>query len=103
MDFGPLVSANNPNLRELQPSQGLDLSRLGGPRLYPELPAHESTLGESFRVLIKRRWVVIICLVTIFSLVAIASLKMTSVCEAGGTIQINKPDATLDFQNTGFL
>jgi capsular exopolysaccharide synthesis family protein len=32
--------------------------------------------------------------------VAIASLKMTPVYEAGGTIEINKPDASLNFQNS---
>ncbi len=37
---------------------------------------------------------------TIFSVVAIASLKMTQVYEAGGTIEINKPDASLNFQNS---
>ena len=33
-------------------------------------------------------------------MVAIASLKMTPVYEAGGTIEINKPDASLNFQNS---
>jgi polysaccharide biosynthesis transport protein len=100
MDFGPLVPSN-PHVREVQPPQGLDLTRQGGPRIYPELPAHESALNESLRVLVKRKWVVIGCLVAVFSVVAIASLKMTPVFEAGGTIEINKPDTTLAFQNSG--
>ena len=99
MDFGPLVPANNPNVRELQPTPGLDLSRPNAPRLYTELPSQESALGESIRVLMKRKWVVLITLVTIFSVVAIASLKMTPIYEASGTIEINKPDANLNFQN----
>ena len=98
MDFGPLVQANNPVVREIQPTQGLDLG--AGPRLYPHLPSQESPLGDSFRVLRKRKWVVLACLVTIFSVVAIGSLKMTPVYEAGGTIEINKPDSTLNFQNS---
>jgi len=100
MDFGPLVPANNQIVREMQPSQGTDLGRPSGPRLYSDLPPQESAIGESLRILLKRKWVVVVCLVTIFSVVAIASLKMTPVYEAGGTIEINKPDATLNFQNS---
>ncbi len=100
MDFGPLVPANSPTVREMQPSQGLDLGRPTGPRLYPDLPSQESAIGESLRILLKRKWIVISCLLTIFSLVAIASLKMTPIYEAGGTIEINKPDASLNFQNS---
>src|SRR5208282_4302705 len=59
----------------------------------------ESAVGEYIRVLVKRKWIVISCLLTIFSVIAIASLKMTPVYEATGTIQINKPDTTLNFQN----
>ena len=41
------------------------------------------------------------CLATIFSLVAIASLKMTPVYEAGGSIAINKADSGLvNFNNS---
>ena len=100
MDFGPLVSANNQMVREIQPNQGLDLNRSGGQRFYPDPAPHESAIGESLRLLLKRKWVVIASLATIFSVVAIASLKMTPVYEAGGTIEINKPDATLNFQNS---
>ena len=68
MDFGPLVPANNPVVREIQPSQNSDLGRAAGPRFYPDLPSsHESAVGESLRILRKRKWIVIGCLVTIFS------------------------------------
>ncbi|HEX3819011.1 MAG TPA: polysaccharide biosynthesis tyrosine autokinase [Candidatus Sulfotelmatobacter sp.] len=100
MDFGPLVQANNPVVREIQPSPGMEMGRPSGPHLYPEIPSHESAIGESLRILLKRKWVIISCLATIFSVVAIASLKMTPVYEAGGTIEINKPDASLNFQNS---
>ncbi len=99
MDSGPLVQASN-IIRELPPAQNLDLGRMAGPRLYADLPSQESAIGDSIRVLQKRKWVVLLCLVTIFSVVAIASLKMTPVYEAGGTIEINKPDASLNFQNS---
>jgi exopolysaccharide transport family protein len=119
MDSGPLVPANivqgNPNVREMQTASG-DFGRTGlggngfsgngfaptpGPRVYPELLSQESALGEYIRVLAKRKWTVLACLVTIFSVVAIASLKMTPVYEASGSIAINKPDSGLvNFNNS---
>ena len=100
MDSGPLVQASNPIIRELEPTQTLDLARPSGLRPYPDLPQHESAIGDSIRVLLKHKWVVIGCLATIFSVVAIASLKMTPVYDANGTIEINKRDAGLNFQNS---
>lgn len=100
MDFGPLVQANHSAVREIQPAQTLDMGRPFGSGPYRDLPPQESALGESFRILVKRKWIVIGCLVAIFSVVAIASLRMTKVYEAGGTIEINKPDASLNFQNS---
>jgi polysaccharide biosynthesis transport protein len=99
MDSGPLVQANTPTVREMPPSA--DLGRNIGPRVYPELPSQESALGEYIRVLMKRKWTVLACLLTIFSIVAIASLKMTPVYEASGSIEINKPDSGLvNFSNS---
>jgi polysaccharide biosynthesis transport protein len=100
MDSGPLIPASNPAIRELQATQALDLGRPGGPRLYPDLPPQESAIGDSFRVLVKRKWLILGCLVTIFSVVAIASLRLPKIYEANGTIEINKPDASLNFQNS---
>ncbi len=100
MESGPLVQANNPNLREIQPAT-LDLGRTIGPRVYPELTSHESALGEYIRILVKRKWTVLACLFTIFAVVAIASLKMTPVYEASGSIEINKSDSSLvNFNNS---
>src|SRR5208337_4520517 len=105
MEPGPLVQANTPNVREMQPAS-FDLGRNDpgrnvGPRIYPELLSQESTLGEYIRVLAKRKWTVLACLITIFSVVAIASLKMTPVYEASGSIAINKPDSGLvNFNNS---
>jgi polysaccharide biosynthesis transport protein len=100
MESGPLIQANNPLVREMQPSQSFDLSRSVGPHIYPQLAPHESAIGEYIRILIKRKWLVVGCLATIFSVVAIASLKMTPIYEASGTIAINKPDNSLNFQNS---
>jgi polysaccharide biosynthesis transport protein len=99
MDSGPLVPAT-PRMNDLQPL-GADLGRGAGPRIYPELLSQESALGEYVRVLVKRKWTVLACLVTIFSVVAIASLKMTPIYEASGSIAINKPDSGLvNFNNS---
>ncbi len=96
MDSGPLVPANNAMIRDMQP---VDHGSLGGFPTYPQLPAHESGVGEYIRILVKRKWIVISVLASVFSVVAIASLKMTPIYEASGTIAINKPDTTLNFQN----
>jgi polysaccharide biosynthesis transport protein len=99
MDSGPLVPAT-PRVNDLQPL-GADLGRGACPRIYPELLSQESALGEYVRVLVKRKWTVLACLVTIFSVVAIASLKMTPIYEASGSIAINKPDSGLvNFNNS---
>jgi len=99
MDSGPLVPANNPTVREIQ-TTGSDFGRCAGAR-YPELVTQESALGEYIRVLVKRKWTVLACLFTIFSVVAIASLKMTPVYEASGSIEINKADSGLvNFNNS---
>jgi len=100
MDSGPLVQANNQILRDSLPATA-DFSRNFGARIYPELPAQESALEEYIRTLLKRKWTVLACLVSIFSVVAVASLKMTPVYESHGSIEINKPDSGLvNFNNS---
>ena len=101
MDFGSLVPANNPAIREMQPTSGLrpgntERDRISIPISRPRNPlsANRSAFFSSVNGSSSA------CLVTIFSVVAIASLKMTPVYEAGGTIEINKPDASLNFQNS---
>jgi len=103
MDIGPLAPVNNPAVRELQPSPNLDLGKPAGASFYPMLRTHESTAGEYIRILVKRKWIVVGCFATIFSVVAIASLKTTPVYEASGTIAVNKPDTSLNFQNSTTL
>src|SRR5271170_4267957 len=98
MDSGPLVQANSSIVREMLPA---DLGRTSGPRVYPELASQESAIRDYLRVLLKRKWTVLACLFTVFSVVAIASLKMTPVFEASGSIAINKPDSSLgNFNNS---
>ncbi len=100
MDSGPPVQANNPAVRELQPTS-MDFGGSAGARIYAELLPQESALREYVRTLAKRKWTVLACLFTIFSVVALASLKMTPVYEAIGSIEINKPDSGLvNFNNS---
>jgi len=47
------------------------------------------------RVLLKRKWIIIACVVGIFAAVAIASLRQTPVYEAVGRIAVNKADSNL--------
>jgi succinoglycan biosynthesis transport protein ExoP len=101
MDSGPLVQANSAAIRELQPTAPFDAGR--SPRLYANLPPQDSGIGEYSRVLVKRKWIVIGCLVTIFTVVAIASLKMTPIYEASGSIAVNKPDSSLNFKDSNAI
>ncbi len=100
MDSGPLVQVNNPTVRELQPVTAY-ATRAAGAQIYPEVLSHESALGEYVRILMKRKWTILACLIAVFSVVALASLKMTPVYEASGSIEINKPDSGLvNFNNS---
>jgi exopolysaccharide transport family protein len=84
----------------MQPVASLELSRPAPPHMYSDIPSQDSAVGEYIRVLAKRKWVILTCLGTIFAVVAIASLKMTPIYEASGSIAINKPDSTLNFKDS---
>ena len=93
MEPGSLIPSNG-QTRELQPVP-LEFAQIS-PSLYPPvMPMQESVLREYLRVLIKRRFVVIACVVVIFLLVLIATLRMTPIYDAFGSIAINKPDLSL--------
>jgi succinoglycan biosynthesis transport protein ExoP len=100
MDSGPLVPANGGVVREMQSAASFELGRPAAPQVYPVLPSQESAVGEYIRILVKRKWVILSSMAAIFAVVGIASLKMTPVYEANGSIAINKPDSTLNFQNS---
>jgi len=95
MALGPLVPRNSDEMRELRPSEGTELLKPLSSALYNVLPAQESSLREYLRVLIKRKWLVISCIVGIFATVAIASLRETPIYEAAGQIAVNKADSNL--------
>jgi polysaccharide biosynthesis transport protein len=92
--LGPLVPRNSDN-NELRPHEPVELLRPFGSAFYNALPAQESMLREYLRVLIKRKWLVIVCIVGIFVVVAIASLRQTPIYEASGQIVVNKADSNL--------
>jgi capsular exopolysaccharide synthesis family protein len=101
MDSGPLVQANNAAIRELQPTATFDVGR--SPRLYSDLPPQESAVGEYLRVLVKRKWIVVGCLLTIFTVVAIATLRQVPIYEANGSIAVKKPDSSLNFKDANAI
>jgi exopolysaccharide transport family protein len=94
MESGPLAQVNGHNLREAQPVYATELDRRILPGVYGP-PPQESTLHEYLRVLIKRKWTVLACAAGIFAVVAIATLRMTPVYEASGSVAVNKPDQGL--------
>src|SRR5882724_7112255 len=94
MALGPLVP-HNEGFREIRPAEHTELIKPVGPGLYTVLPSQESALREYLRVLLKRKWIILACLVGIFAAVAIASLRQTPVYEAVGRIAVNKADSNL--------
>jgi exopolysaccharide transport family protein len=94
MALGPLVP-HNEGFREIQPVEHTEFIKPVGPGLYTVLPSQESVLREYLRVLLKRKWMIIACVVGIFAVVAIASLRQTPVYEAVGRIAVNKADSNL--------
>jgi succinoglycan biosynthesis transport protein ExoP len=102
MDPGPLVHTSGQIVRDTQASFPAELQRQLGPNSYNSLPAQESTLREYFRILVKRRWVVLGTVAVIFGVAAIATLRATRIYQASGSIAINKTDPfQFNFKNSG--
>lgn len=95
MDSGPLIPVNGQVLREVQPDHPIELNRQLGPSAYSTLPGHDSALREYLRVLIKRKWLVLSCVVIIFGVVALATMRSTRIYDAFGSIAINKTDPAI--------
>src|SRR5437870_11973674 len=92
MDSGPLVQTNGQTIREVQPVYPVEFGRQMLTGIYPTLPPQDSALREYLRVLIKRKWTIILCFSGIFIVVAIASLNMNPIYEASLSISINKTE-----------
>src|SRR5450432_744430 len=93
MDSGPIVPSGSHILREVRSSFSQDPGRSGVGFNAISVTAHESALRDYLRVLDKRKWVVLSCVLIIPALVGIASLRMTKQYDAVGRIAINKIDA----------
>src|SRR5437667_2446674 len=63
--------------------------------IHPAMAVQDSILREYLRVLIKRKWVVLGTLAAIFGASLIATLRITPIYDAVGSIAINKPDPML--------
>jgi len=103
MEPTPLMQLGAQGLREMTPLStpiGRNLAAI-----HPAMATQDSILREYLRVLIKRKWVVIGTLVLVFGAALIATLRITPIYDAVGSIAINKPDPILqnlrDAGNTG--
>src|SRR5579884_3777078 len=104
MDSGQLIPAT-PLSVENDGVYSIDLGRTGPRPDYPDYPRaldEDSPFQQYWRVLVKRRAVVLCSLVVILTLVTIATLKMTPVYQATGRIAVNKLDpGILGFKDVG--
>jgi exopolysaccharide transport family protein len=95
MHSGPLIPANGHLVREVQPAYPIELNRQVGTGMYPSFPTQDSVLREYFRILIKRKWVVLTSVAAVFTVIAIATLRSTPIYDAAGSIAINKLDPAM--------
>src|SRR5215470_9658181 len=93
MDSAPVMQMGNQGLREMAPA-GMQIGR-NLAAIHPAMATQDSILREYLRVLIKRKWIVIGTLVAIFGAALIATLRITPIYDAVGSIAINKPDPML--------
>ncbi len=103
MEPAPVIQVNNQGMREMAPASmqvGRNLAAF-----HPALATQDSILREYLRVLIKRKWIVIGTLALIFGAALVATLRITPIYDAVGSIAINKPDPILqnlrDSANSG--
>src|SRR6266498_262984 len=88
-----LIQANAQMLREMVPAHMQAGRNLAG--IHPAMAAQDSILREYLRVLIKRKWIVLGTLISVFGAVLLATLRTTPIYDAVGSIAINKPDPML--------
>src|SRR5215467_16076018 len=63
-------------------------------------PVRERTLGDYWRILLKRKWIVIVTTVVVFIVAALLTLRMTPIYEAMTTIMVSPPTSNpLDSKN----
>ena len=87
------MQMGNQGLREMAPA-AMQINR-NLAAIHPAMATQDSILREYLRVLIKRKWIVLGTLVAIFGASLIATLRITPIYDAVGSIAINKPDPML--------
>ena len=92
MNLGPVIQANGHFEREVQPTLPVAFNRPWTAYNTPQFSTRDSLLREYIHVLAKRKWVVLGCLITIFSAVLIATLRSTPIYDAVGSIAVNRMD-----------
>lgn len=106
MTLGPIIQANGHLEREPHLNLPIPLQRQWEPYSVAQFASHDSLLRDYLRVLIKRKWVVVGCVIAIFSAVLIATLRSTPIYDAVGSIAVNRADPiTLnvkDSENNGY-
>jgi succinoglycan biosynthesis transport protein ExoP len=102
MNLGPVIQANGYREREVQSAFPISLNRQWTPYNPSPFSMRESLLREYCHVLFKRKWVVLGCLLLIFTAVLIATLRSTPIYDAVGSIAVNRMDpVTLNVKDSG--
>src|SRR6266581_5840557 len=92
MEPAPVMQIGN-QVREMGPAS-MQIGR-NIAAIHPAMAAQDSILREYLRVLIKRKWIVVGTLAAIFGASLVATLRITPIYDAVGSIAINKPDPML--------
>ena len=92
MEPSQVMQMGNQGLREMAPAMQINRNLAA---IHPSMATQDSILREYLRVLIKRKWIVVGTLVAIFGASLIATLRITPIYDAVGSIAINKPDPML--------
>ena len=95
MDSGPLTPLNGHIFRDFRTAPPVELHRDAAVSGYPTINAQDSVLREYFRILIKRKWVIVSSVVLIVGVVTISTLRSTPIYDAVGSIAINKADPVM--------
>src|SRR5262249_11529056 len=93
MEPAPVMPIGSQGLREIGPTS-MQVSR-NLAVIHSSMATQDSILREYLRVLIKRKWIVIGTLAAIFGASLVATLRITPIYDAVGSIAINKTDPML--------
>lgn len=106
MNLGPVIQGNGYREREVQSAFPVSLNRQWTPYNSARYGTQDSLLREYGRVLLKRKWVILSCLVLIVSAVLVATLRSTPIYDAVGSIAVNRIDPVAlnvkDAGNSGY-